>query len=151
ITMKAAVRAFIRAYNERSGATVILTSHYMEDVAALCPRVIVINHGKLTYDGALDALVRETRPEKRLTLRLARAVEREDLEGLGARLVALEDENAVLQVDAATMRGVVAAALAAMPVLDLKIEEAPLEEVMADLFKVRGSEAPPDTPPTGAA
>jgi len=139
VTMQAAVRGFIRAYNERSGATVLLTSHYMEDVAALCPRVIVINQGRLTYDGALDALVRETRPEKRLTLRLARPVARADLEALGARIVTLDDENAVLQVDALAMRDAVSASLARMPVVDLKIEDAPLEEVMADLFKARSS------------
>jgi ABC-2 type transport system ATP-binding protein len=133
VTMQAAVRGFIRSYNERFGATVILTSHYMEDVAALCPRVIVINRGKLTYDGALDALVHEARPEKRLTLRLARPVTRAELELLG-RIVEQDDENAVLQVHAAAMRDVVQAALSKLPVIDLKIEDAPLEEVMADLF-----------------
>src|SRR5450631_2824508 len=61
VTMQAAMRGFIRSYNERFGATVLLTSHYMEDVTALCPRVIVIDRGRLTYDGALDALVRELR------------------------------------------------------------------------------------------
>jgi ABC-2 type transport system ATP-binding protein len=59
VTMQTAMRGFIRSYNERFGATVILTSHYMEDVAALCPRVIVIDRGKLTYDGTLAALVHD--------------------------------------------------------------------------------------------
>ena len=134
VTMQAAVRTFIRAYNERFGATVILTSHYMDDVSALCPRVIVINQGALTYDGTLDALVHQTRPEKRITLRLSRAVTRADLEALGGRVVLQDDENAVLQVDASAMRRAVEGALANMPVIDLKIEDAPLEEVMADLF-----------------
>ena len=55
VSMQAAVRDFIQRYNERYGATLILTSHYMEDVQRLCPRVIVIDQGKLVYDGALDA------------------------------------------------------------------------------------------------
>ncbi len=80
VTMQAAMRGFIRAYNERSGATVLLTSHYMEDVTALCPRVVVIDRGRLTYDGSLEALAREVRPDKRITLRFSRAVARADVE-----------------------------------------------------------------------
>ena len=134
VTMQAAVRGFIRSYNERFGATVILTSHYMEDVAALCPRVVVIDQGKLTYDGTLDALVRERRPEKRLTLRLSRPVARTELDLLPGRVVAHDDENVTMQVDTHAMRGVVEEALARLPVVDLKIEDPPLEEVLADLF-----------------
>ena len=66
VSMQATIRAFIRDYNERHGATVLLTSHYMDDVAALCPRIVVIDKGKLTYDGPLAELVRRLRPEKRL-------------------------------------------------------------------------------------
>ena len=134
VTMQAAVRGFIRSYNERFGATVILTSHYMEDVAALCPRVVVIDQGKLTYDGTLDALVRERRPEKRLTLRLSRPVARAELELLPVRVVTHDDENVTMQVDTHALRGVVEEALARLPVVDLKIEDPPLEEVLADLF-----------------
>ncbi|HZC77204.1 MAG TPA: ATP-binding cassette domain-containing protein, partial [Ktedonobacterales bacterium] len=76
VSMQATVRAFIRAYNERFGATVLLTSHYMEDVAALCPRVMVIDKGRLIYDGALNELIRRVRPDKRVILRLSRKVAR---------------------------------------------------------------------------
>ncbi len=71
VAMQARMRQFIRDYNERHGATVILTSHYMEDVAALCPRIIVIDKGHLVYDGDLRGLARRIRPEKRITMRLA--------------------------------------------------------------------------------
>ena len=70
VSMQATLRDFIRGYNERFGATVLLTSHYMDDVAALCPRVIVIDKGQLTYDGALGELVRKVRPHKRVIVRL---------------------------------------------------------------------------------
>ncbi|HEY5675387.1 MAG TPA: ATP-binding cassette domain-containing protein, partial [Myxococcales bacterium] len=83
VSMQATVRGFIRAYNERFGAAVLLTSHYMEDVAALCPRVMVIDKGRLIYDGGLPDLVRRVRPDKRVRLRLSRQVERRDLEALG--------------------------------------------------------------------
>ena len=58
VTMQRRIRAFIAEYNQRFGATVLLTSHYMADVEALCRRVIVIHHGKLLFDGDLAALVR---------------------------------------------------------------------------------------------
>ena len=83
VSMQATVRDFVKRYNERSGATLILTSHYMEDVEQLCPRVIVIDHGKLVYDGALEELVARTRPDKRIVLRFARPVDASDLAGLG--------------------------------------------------------------------
>jgi ABC-2 type transport system ATP-binding protein len=134
VTMQAAMRGFIRSYNERFGATVILTSHYMEDVAALCPRVIVIDRGRLTYDGALATLVHDIRPDKRITLRFARPVERADVDALGGRVVSFDDAGVVLQVEASSVRDVVGRALAGLPVQDLEVEDAPLEEVIADLF-----------------
>jgi len=133
VTMQATIRNFIKRYNERSGATILLTSHYMDDVAALCPRVIVIDRGKLSYDGTLDELVRKVRPEKRLVLHLERAVAREDLERLG-RVVSHSDAEAVLQLEQQAVAATVTRALAALPVTDLTLENAPLEEVMSELF-----------------
>ncbi len=140
VTMQAVVRDFIKAYNERHGATVILTSHYMDDVAALCPRVIVIDHGRLTWDGALEELARQTRPEKRITLRLGREVTAAELERIGGRVVLRDGSQAILSVPAGQLRDVVAAALAELPVIDLNVEEAPLEEVLSELF-ARGRRA----------
>lgn len=134
VTMQAAVRSFIKDYNERHGATVILTSHYMDDVAALCPRVVVIDQGHLTYDGALDELVRRIQPEKRVTFRLSAPVARRDVEALGGRVLSFGDAQAQLQADAASLRRIVAQALASLPVADLTVEDPPLEEVLAGLF-----------------
>jgi ABC-2 type transport system ATP-binding protein len=61
VPMQATIRSFVKQYNERYGATLILTSHYMDDVLALCPRVIVIDKGTLAYDGSLEALAAEVR------------------------------------------------------------------------------------------
>src|SRR5437762_3960988 len=80
VSMQATVRGFIKAYNERFGATVLLTSHYMDDVVALCPRVVVIDRGRLIYDGDLRALVTQVRPHKRVVVRLSKAVARGELE-----------------------------------------------------------------------
>jgi ABC-2 type transport system ATP-binding protein len=133
VSMQATVRGFIRAYNERFGATVLLTSHYMEDVAALCPRVMVIDKGRLIYDGALHELVRRVRPDKRVILRLSRPVQRGDLESLGTVVEHL-DAEAVVQVSQDALQGAVARALSSLPLTDLAVEDPPLEEVMRDLF-----------------
>jgi ABC-2 type transport system ATP-binding protein len=138
--MQAKMREFIRDYNERYGAAVLLTSHYMDDVVALCPRVVVIDHGHLIYDGDLRELVRRVRPDKRVTIRLSRPVDRAELEKM-ATVVSADAAQAVLSVPAAKVSGVVRDALSALPVVDLTIEEPPLEEVMRELFLTRQKEA----------
>jgi ABC-2 type transport system ATP-binding protein len=133
VSMQAVVRDFVKRYNEQYGATLILTSHYMEDVARLCPRVVVIDRGKIVYDGALDALVERTRPDKRIVLRFSRAVDATDLAALG-QLVRHDAGESVLQVPKDAVNAVVGHALAHLPVSDLTVESAPLEEVMSEVF-----------------
>ena len=105
----------------------------MDDVAALCPRVIVIDRGRLSYDGGLDDLVRRVRPEKRVVLHLDRPVSQGDLEALG-KVVSHAAAEAVLQVHQDLVSATVTRALATLPVKDLTVENAPLEEVMSELF-----------------
>ena len=133
VSMQATMRTFIKSYNERNGATLILTSHYMDDVAALCPRVIVIDKGLLSYDGGLDALVQRVRPEKRVVLRLNQAVAADSLTSLG-KVVTHDNATAVLQVPQDAVNATVSRALSSLPVQDLTVENAPLEEVMSELF-----------------
>lgn len=133
VNMQTVVRDFIRAYNQRHRATLILTSHYMDDVAALCPRVIVIDRGVLSYDGSLEDLSAKVRPEKHVVLRFSREVDLADLEGLGA-IVSREPASAVLSVAPGAVTDVVSRALARLPVEDLTVQRPPLEEVMSELF-----------------
>jgi ABC-2 type transport system ATP-binding protein len=133
VSMQATVREFVKQYNERNAATLILTSHYMEDVAQLCPRVIVIDKGKIAYDGALDALVTRIRPDKRIVLRFSRPVEARDLAAYG-QVVRHDAGHTVLQVHKDSVNAVVGRALAQLPVSDLTVEPPPLEEVMSELF-----------------
>src|SRR5262245_24068669 len=139
VAMQAKMRDFIRDYNERFGAAVLLTSHYMDDVVALCPRVIVIDRGHLSYDGDLRELVRRVRPDKHVTIRLSKPVDRADLARLGT-IVSADAAQAVLSVPAAQASAVVRDALATLPIVDLTIEEPPLEEVMRELFHARSRE-----------
>jgi ABC-2 type transport system ATP-binding protein len=133
VSMQATVRDFVKRYNEKHGATLILTSHYMEDVAQLCPRVLVIDKGKLVYDGALDELVHRIRPDRRVTLRFAQTIEPQDLSALG-RVVRHGPGETVLDVHKDEVNRVLSRALAELPVSDLTVESPPLEEVMSELF-----------------
>jgi ABC-2 type transport system ATP-binding protein len=133
VSMQVAMRDFIKRYNQEHGATLLLTSHYMDDVAALCPRVIVIDKGRLSFDGSLDALVQRVRPEKRITLRFTKPVAREDLASFGS-VVACQSAEAKLQVPHDAVKEVVGAVLQRLPVSDLNVEDPPLEEVMSELF-----------------
>ena len=133
VTMQVLVRRFIRTYSERHHATVLLTSHDMDDVSAICDRVVIINHGTLHYDGSIGELVTRTRPEKRVTITLSDAVPAETV-GQLAKVVAASDRVVTLQVDQERLRDVIARALQTLPVTDLTVESAPLEEVLADVF-----------------
>jgi ABC-2 type transport system ATP-binding protein len=133
VSMQATVRQFVKAYNERFGATVLLTSHYMEDVVQLCPRVIVIDRGRLIYDGDLRALAHSVRPDKRIVVRVANGGAGE-LARFGP-VVASEEGGGVLQIPADQVSAVVARLLAELTVTDLTVEDPPLEEVLSELFR----------------
>jgi len=135
VGMQATVRTFVKAYNERFEATVLLTSHYMEDVVALCPRVVVIDKGRLLYDGDLRALVLQVRPDKRILVRFGDGgpPSAESLARFG-QVVAADGAGATLQVKADEVAGAVSRLLGALPVVDLTVEDPPLEEVMKELF-----------------
>jgi ABC-2 type transport system ATP-binding protein len=143
VAMQAKMREFVREYNERTGASVLLTSHYMDDVVALCPRVVVIDKGRLIYDGDLKELARRVRPDERVTVRLGQLASRETLDKLGAdvTVVSTEANQIVLSVPGARLAGVVRDVLAALPVIDLSVEDPPLEEVMRELFRGERKEA----------
>ncbi len=140
VSMQTTIRGFVRRYNETHGATLILTSHYMDDVTALCPRVVVIDRGTLSYDGSIEGLVQRVRPHKRVVLRLSRPVDGRDLEPLGT-VVRNDEGEAILKVPQDAVRDVVGRALAALPVRDLTVEDPPLEEVMREHF-AKTREAP---------
>jgi ABC-2 type transport system ATP-binding protein len=103
-------------------------------VAALCPRVVVIDKGRLIYDGELKQLVHRIRPEKRLTIGLSAPADRAQLERLG-EVTSHTDAQVVLTVPVARVSEVLRAALGTLAVMDLAVEDPPLEEIMRELFK----------------
>ncbi len=134
VAMQLSIREFVRRYHVEHGATVILTSHYMEDVAALCPRILVIDGGQLRFDGSIEALTRRIRPLRRASVRADSLPSAEALAGMG-RVVEVEGGRLVLDVEPARVPAVVQALIALPGAQDLVVQDAPLEEVMRELFR----------------
>jgi len=138
VTMQSVVRRFVADYNERTGATVLLTSHYMDDVTALCPRVIVIDSGRLRYDGDLERLVAETNPDKRIVARMARPVEDDVLAKVEVPGAELDADRTPVEVawtcGRSQVTDAVRAVLERLPVVDLRVEDPPLEDTMRQVF-----------------
>jgi len=129
--MQRRIRAFIGEYNRRHGATVLLTSHYMADVEALCRRVIVIHHGKLLFDGDLAGLIGRFAAHKTIRVELADGVT--DLAAYGEVMEAA-DGQVTLRVPKVETARVTGRLLAELPVIDLTVEEPPIEEVIEQVF-----------------
>lgn len=128
-----AVREFIGRYNEAHGATVLLTSHYMADVEALCPRVIIIDEGSIRFDGTISALAARVQPGKNVVLTLETEVERAQLFELGSD-VTVEGTQAIFQVPAGSLRDFISTALRKLPVRDFNVQDPPLEKMLEVLL-----------------
>jgi ABC-2 type transport system ATP-binding protein len=116
VTMQKRIRSFIAEYNRRYDATVLLTSHYMADVQALCKRVIVIHHGRLLFDGQLSALADRFAAYKTIEAVLA------DGERISLRVPKAETSQATARL------------LAENEVSDLTVEDPPIEDVIEQVF-----------------
>ncbi len=134
VTMQGRIRDFIADYNRRHGATVILTSHYMADVTALCDRVIVIHHGSLLYDGALDTLSDRIAPFKLVEVDLSDPADTPRVEGYG-EVVERQDAKVRLRVPRAETSSTVARLLSDLAVADLTVQDPPIEEVIEQVFR----------------
>src|SRR5512139_1961684 len=133
VTMQVAIRQFVAAYNQRHGATIILTSHYMADVTALTRRVIVIDRGKLLYDGDLRQLIEQVAPYKLLSLVLREGTSSNVLAQYG-ELESIEGVKATLRVPRGQATEVAAHLLSHIKVDDVLIEEPPVEDIIRQVF-----------------
>ena len=138
VTMQQRIRDFVMRYNATTGATILLTSHYMADVKALAERVVVIDRGKLLYDGLLTGLIDRYAPHKTITLHLERPIDRADVSAYG-EVVAADDVQVQIRTDKAEAAAVTARLLAELPVTDLSVEDPPLEYVIDQVFHRRES------------
>jgi ABC-2 type transport system ATP-binding protein len=131
VTMQRRIRTFIAEYNRRFGATILLTSHYMADVEALCRRVVIIHHGRLLFDGDLSKLVQKFTEYKTIVLQVGDC--QADLSSYGT-VESCEDGRFTLRVPKAKTAQVTAKLLTDLPVIDLLVEDPPIEEVIERVF-----------------
>jgi len=141
VAMQVAIRDFVRSYNQRHEATVLLTSHYMDDVVALCPRIIVIDQGKLIHDGDLRQLIKTRDPDKRVSFTLTQAIGDGELAQLGA-LLARDGQRFTLRVAEREVPAVIGQLLGPLKAADLAIEDPPLEDILREMFGKHRPEAP---------
>jgi ABC-2 type transport system ATP-binding protein len=131
VTMQRRIRTFIAEYNRRFGATILLTSHYMADVEALCRRVVIIHHGRLLFDGDLSKLVRKFTEYKTIILQVEDC--QADLSSYG-EFESCGDGRFTLRVQKDRTAQVTAKLLTDLPVIDLLVEDPPIEEVIERVF-----------------
>ena len=131
VTMQKRIRSFVAEYNQRYGATVLLTSHYMADVQALCRRVVVIHHGHILYDGELARL--GTRFDATKTIGVTLKEGTADLSAYG-EVLSSEDGRVTLRVSRTEAPEVAGRILRDLPVADLTIEDPPIEDVIERVF-----------------
>jgi len=127
------IREFLREYNQRERTTILLTSHYMQDVQELAQRVLIIHHGQLIFDDTLRALVERYSPSKALHLRLEQPADAETLGRFG-RIVRMDGLEAVLEVPREQVSRVASEILQSLPVYDITIEEVDIDEIIRDIF-----------------
>ncbi len=133
------LRDFIGSYGERTGVTIILTSHYMRDIEELCKRAIIIDHGRIIFDGDLRRLVHQHATHKLIEVQFQQAVDAEQLAKFGD-VDKADDGQATLRVARDRVPIVAAALLRELPVIDIAIEETSTEEVIRAIFQDRGDE-----------
>ncbi len=133
VTMQRRIRQFIVEYNQRTGATVLLTSHYMADVEALCKRVIVIHHGKLLYDGELSGLADRFAPFKTVEVELQNGAGGRPLDEYGEVLVR-SPGRVTLRVPKFETASVTGRILTDLDVADLTVQDPPIEDVIEQVF-----------------
>ena len=134
ITGQVRIREFLREYNKRTGATILLTSHYMADVTALCERIIIIHQGQLKYDGGITDLSHKIAPFKLIGVRLSDA-DSHDLSGYGTQVQNEEDaDKKYIEVKAEDVTRITSKLLADLPIHDITITDPPIEDVIEQAF-----------------
>ncbi len=139
INAQTAVRQFLRRYNVEHDAAILLTSHYMADITALCERVVLIHEGGLIYDGSLDGIVERFAPFREVKIELAEDLDGVDLASFGE--VESQDGRVVrLLVRRDRLTGTIESLLGQLPLRDLTVTDPPIEQVIGRLFEQGSSD-----------
>jgi ABC-2 type transport system ATP-binding protein len=134
------IQIFLRHYQESRKTTILLTSHYMKDVAALCRRVLIIAAGRIMYDGSLAGIIDRFGGHKIITIQLTNGQAPEGLEQFG-EIVSWQAPRIQVRVDRAAVPAVLGTILATHAVEDISVEDPPLEQVIAEMFSLADASA----------
>ena len=146
VNAQARVRSFLAEYNRRSGATVLLTSHYMGDITSLCERVLLIHEGRLFHDGSLEGLTNRLAPCREVRLELKHSEPLERFAGFGA-VEEHSDRTLRLLIPREQLTERVAQLLNRFEVLDLEVRDPPIEELIGALFREPDAARTPSVSP----
>lgn len=127
------IREFLKTYQQREGSTIVLTSHYMQDIQELCDRVVIIDHGEVIFDDRLDSLIARYSHTKLIRLAFDKPVDERDLAEYG-RVVEHEENRATIEVARESTTQAAAQVLTKLPVVDIAIDDAEAEEIIAQIF-----------------
>lgn len=133
VVMQKTLRDFIKAYNQKYKATIVLTSHYMGDVRELAKRVIIIDHGKIIYDGLLEDVVKRFAKEKIINIVFAKEPDPKKLASIGD-VIDYNFPRATLSIPSEVAPVAAAEILRKFPVADITIEDTPIEEIIREVF-----------------
>ena len=133
VVSQRAIRDFLKDLHRETGCTILLTSHYMQDVQALCDRVIVIDKGAKIFDGTLDGLSRQFSDRRRILLRFSRNIDSADLVQYG-EVVDSDEASASIDVARDDTPRIAAKVLQDLPVEDIAIEDVDVEEIIRKMF-----------------
>ena len=134
VTSQKRIRTFIKDYNTKYGATVLLTSHYMADIQALCKRVIIIHHGKLIFDGELSQLAHDFSADKTISATLENPPETTDAFRVYGEIMGYEDGQIRIKVPKGEATNIISKLLSEWDVADVSIQEPPIEDVIEHIF-----------------
>ncbi len=134
VVMQKTLRDFVKVYNKKYESTILLTSHYMDDVKQLCSRIIVIDKGKIIYDGLLSDVVNHYATSKIISIILSEEIDIKKLEKYGHPKI-VEFPKVVFEIPRAKVSTVAAHILKDLPIFDLNIEEPEIEDIIRKLFK----------------
>jgi ABC-2 type transport system ATP-binding protein len=134
VVAQVTIQKCLKEYNEQRGVTMLLTSHYMRDVEALCKRVLVITHGQVVYDGGLSQIAEQFGQNKLIKLQFAEDMVPEDLSRFG-EILRCEGPVVDLRVERARLPEVLEAVLNRYTVVDMNVQDPPLDQVIARVFQ----------------
>jgi ABC-2 type transport system ATP-binding protein len=140
VSMQSRIRRFVAEWNRRTGATILLTSHYMDDIVALCKRVIVIHRGRLLYDGDLGGLAQQMAPYKVITVTLRNGAGSAVLDEVGT-VVRRDEASATVHVSRDSVAESTARIVRSLEssLADISVEDPPIEEVIDKVFTGEGA------------